>query len=133
MAFKDFASDARRQAPKNRIGEYVPPAGKPIGGTFIDAQNPESVAKAKGQMIDGEAGVPVGMNVGFGGSSHVSRQKLDDRHCNIIKNVVNQTQSGCGAPATWENCRHHKAQGGRDFCSEYMSLCVKDKCSRARK
>jgi hypothetical protein len=37
----------------------------------------------------------------------------------------------CSGPA-WQRCRHFKEQGGRAFCKEYLSLCGKEKCSRAR-
>ncbi len=62
-----------------------------------------------------------------------SKQRTDDRHCNIIKNVVVESQNGVYSPATWKNCRYMKEDGGRVFCREYLSLCAKEKCGRARK
>jgi hypothetical protein len=62
-----------------------------------------------------------------------SKQKVDDKHCNIIKNVVIETQSGVYSPTTWRECRYMKEEGGRVFCREYHSLCAKEKCQRARR
>jgi len=118
MAFKDFAVEARKSAPKNRIGE-----------TTITALRATGVKTSAGTIID-DTNYQEYKGTSYGGK----KQAIDERHCNIIKNVVNEAQSEERAmPATWQCCRHHKNQGGRDFCTEYMSLCSKEKCSRARK
>ncbi len=62
-----------------------------------------------------------------------SKQSVNDKHCNIIKNVVIESQSGVYSPATWKDCRYMKEEGGRVFCREYHSLCGKDRCGRARR
>lgn len=62
-----------------------------------------------------------------------SKQPVNDKHCNIIKNVVIESQSGVYSPATWKECRYMKEEGGRTFCREYHSLCGKEKCGRARR
>lgn len=62
-----------------------------------------------------------------------SRQVTDDRHCNIIKNVVVESQNGVYSHATWKECRYMKEEGGRVFCREYLSWCGKEKCQRARR
>lgn len=62
-----------------------------------------------------------------------SKQRTDDRHCNIIKNVVIESQNGVYSQATWKTCRYMKEEGGRVFCKEYLSLCGKEKCNRARR
>lgn len=62
-----------------------------------------------------------------------SKQAMNDKHCNIIKNVVIESQSGVYSPATWKECRYMKEEGGRVFCREYHSLCGKEKCGRARR
>jgi hypothetical protein len=118
MAFKDLAVEARKAAPKNRIGETTITALRNSGektstGTILDDTN---YHEYRGTAFTGK------------------KQVLDERHCNIIKNVVNDAQSeGRHVPATWETCRHHKTKGDRDFCTEYLSWCSKDKCSRARR
>jgi len=62
-----------------------------------------------------------------------SRQATDERHCNIIKNVVIESQGRVYSHATWKECRYMKEEGGRVFCGEYLSLCGKEKCGRARR
>lgn len=62
-----------------------------------------------------------------------TRQTTDERHCNIIKNVVVESQNGIYSPATWKECRYMKEEGGRVFCREYLSWCGKEKCGRARR
>jgi len=118
MAFKDFAVEARKMAPKNRVGETTITAlrnsgEKTTAGTIIDDTNYQDY---RGSAFTGK------------------KQVLDERHCNIIKNVVNDSQcEERSMPATWETCRHHKKKGDRDFCTEYLSWCSKSGCSRARK
>lgn len=29
----------------------------------------------------------------------------------------------------WERCKYFKHEGGRDFCKQFMSFCVKEKCN----
>lgn len=62
-----------------------------------------------------------------------SRQKLDDRHGNIIRGVVNSSGGGSFAPATWLNCRYKKEQGDRIFCTEFHCFCMKEKCKVAKR
>jgi hypothetical protein len=43
-----------------------------------------------------------------------------------------QTKETCFTGPAWQRCKHYKQQGGRDFCKEYLSLCGKERCSRAK-
>ena len=77
MAFKDLAAEARKAAPKNRIGETTVTALRNSGektttGTILDDTNYQEY---RGTAFTGK------------------KQVLDERHCNIIKNVVNDAQS----------------------------------------
>jgi len=48
-----------------------------------------------------------------------------------IDSTKNKEQKSYCAPA-WQRCRHYKEQGGKAFCKEYLSLCPKEKCLRAK-
>jgi hypothetical protein len=86
-------------------------------------QETEEVAQEKPKMIGDEDII----------SRPRSKQSVNDKHCNIIKNVVIESQSGVYSPATWKECRYMKEEGGRVFCREYLSWCGKEKCQRARR
>ena len=64
-----------------------------------------------------------------------SRQSTDPRLGSIINNIVNTASSSSqmGADTSWENCKFRKNNSGRDFCSEFHSLCAKTGCRRARR
>jgi hypothetical protein len=62
-----------------------------------------------------------------------SSQTIDDRHCNIIANVIKSSGNNSMGNTTWENCKHMKNANGTIYCKEYMSLCGKEKCKRATK
>jgi len=46
--------------------------------------------------------------------------------------TVTESKSYAPQPA-WKTCKHVKEEGGRVFCREFLSLCGKEKCSRARR
>ena len=57
-------------------------------------------------------------------------------HGSIIKNIASQSNVNqqSGGNTTWQECRHlKKSDFGKEYCSEYHSLCAKDRCNRARK
>ncbi|MDD4250663.1 MAG: hypothetical protein PHX27_00545 [Candidatus ainarchaeum sp.] len=60
-----------------------------------------------------------------------SRQAVDERHCNIIANVIHQSGASINANTTWQNCKHKKECGGQVYCQEFHSLCGKERCKRA--
>ncbi|MFA5763753.1 MAG: hypothetical protein WC915_02985 [archaeon] len=62
-----------------------------------------------------------------------SSQTIDDRHCNIIANVIKESGNHSTGYTTWENCKHKKDANGNTYCKEFMSLCGKEKCKRATK
>jgi len=59
-----------------------------------------------------------------------SKQVVDDRHCNIIKGVVNDSTRGSYSKAGWEGCKHLKQDGNIAYCKEFLSLCGKERCRR---
>jgi hypothetical protein len=60
-------------------------------------------------------------------------QKIDERHNNIIVNIIKKSESTGNGNTTWENCKHKKDCDGNTYCKEFMSLCGKEKCNRATK
>jgi len=50
----------------------------------------------------------------------------------IPKTVITEQRSYAPQPA-WKGCKHLKEEGGRAFCREFLSLCGREKCSRARR
>jgi hypothetical protein len=59
------------------------------------------------------------------------KQKVDDRHGNIIANMIKKSGTTTRGDSTWENCKYKKDCDGTIYCTEFHSLCGKDKCSRA--
>lgn len=60
------------------------------------------------------------------------KQKIDERHGNIIANVI-KNSNDVGQKTNWENCKHKKNCEGTIYCTEFHSLCGKDRCNRATK
>lgn len=57
-------------------------------------------------------------------------------HGSIIKNIASQSNISqqSGGNTTWQECRHlKKSDFGKEYCTEYHSLCAKERCNRARK
>jgi len=103
-----------------------------------DAQNPytdfekEYMTKKK---LTPETQVSTEIKLGNGtglGSVNKGKQIVDDRHGNIIADVI-RSSGGSGERAAWQECRHLKTDGASLYCREFMSLCAKDKCPRACK
>jgi len=134
MSFTDFAKEARKLAPQHRIGQ-VNPGFKPNPESLkkiIDETNYTSFVGNKkngnangATMTETEVKQPI--------SHRVTKQTADERHCNIIKNVISESQQEEGQPAGWKSCRHYKRREDRDFCTEFFSLCAKERCGRARR
>ena len=61
-----------------------------------------------------------------------TKQNIDERHCNIIANVI-QESGMQGQKTSWENCKYKKEKDGNIYCTEFHSLCGKEKCKRATK
>lgn len=64
------------------------------------------------------------------------KTSANPQHGSIIKNIASQSSanSQAGGNTTWEECRHlKKSTPGKEYCSEYHSLCAKENCKRARK
>jgi hypothetical protein len=62
-----------------------------------------------------------------------SRQEIDDRHCNIVANVIKQSGTTTSGDANWQNCKYKKDCDGQVYCTEFHSFCGKEKCRRATK
>ncbi len=60
-----------------------------------------------------------------------SSQKIDDRHNNIIANIIRNCGSEGRGNTSWQNCKYKKECNGSVYCKEYMSVCGKEKCNRA--
>jgi len=62
-----------------------------------------------------------------------TRQKVTEDHCNIVANVIKQSGTTTRGDTTWECCKHKKDANGTIYCTEYHSLCGKERCKRATK
>lgn len=65
-----------------------------------------------------------------------SRTSSDPKHGSIIKTIASQSSQNqqSGGNAKWDECRYlKKSDFGKDYCTEYHSICAKDNCRRARK
>ncbi len=69
-------------------------------------------------------------NYSFPKTNNGCTQKIDERHNNIIANIIQKSNTSTGN-TTWENCKHKKECNGTIYCKEFMSLCGKEKCNRA--
>lgn len=60
-----------------------------------------------------------------------NRQKIDERHGNIIANVIRNSGTDSRGNVSWEQCKFKKESDGNVYCKEFHSLCGKDRCKRA--
>jgi hypothetical protein len=60
-----------------------------------------------------------------------NKQQIDERHGNIIADVIKSSGNCYGQRTTWEKCRHVKVDGPNTYCKEFHSLCGKERCKRA--
>lgn len=58
-------------------------------------------------------------------------QKVDDRHNNIISKIITDSNTKRGGNTNWECCKYKKDSEGVVYCTEFHSLCGKEKCKRA--
>ncbi|MFA5125563.1 MAG: hypothetical protein WC462_00990 [archaeon] len=122
MSFGDFAREAKKNTPQ-RI-----PSGKPEN--LVEAAESQPAQKKDISYKDSEIKGFVPQQ-----RTSMSRKNIDSRCGSIIRNIASESniRSQTGGEATWEECRHRKNSNGRDFCSEYHSLCAKENCRKARK
>ena len=62
-----------------------------------------------------------------------TKQKVTEDHCNIVANVIKQSGTTTRGDTTWDCCKHKKDANGTIYCTEYHSLCGKERCKRATK
>ncbi|MFA6064742.1 MAG: hypothetical protein WCW44_00545 [archaeon] len=130
MGFGDIARDIKRNPLPVKTAPKV--EQNDITDAIIDGEK-SSTASVQKQDIsyrDSEIKGFVPQARFFG-----SRLNNDPKHGSIIRNIASESNSSSqmGATATWEDCKHHKNQSGRDFCAEFHSLCAKERCRRARR
>ena len=63
--------------------------------------------------------------------SRQNGQQVDARHNNIITNIIQDSKLKPRGNTSWEECKHKKETDGTTYCTEFHSLCGKDKCKRA--
>jgi len=128
MGFGDIARDIR----KNPLPVKTTPsiAQNDIADAIIDGEKSSTTQKQDISYRDSEIKGFVPQQRSFG-----SRVNNDPKHGSIIRGIASEssTSSQMGANTTWEECKHHKQQAGRDFCAEFHSLCAKERCKRARR
>ncbi|MFA5358051.1 MAG: hypothetical protein WC308_03985 [archaeon] len=75
----------------------------------------------KGEIIDGEEAKMAEALLGEAGDSAKKGAEAKEQGISVIGEQLKKE--------TWERCKYFKKEGGRDFCKQFMSFCVKDKCS----
>ncbi|MDD3159446.1 MAG: hypothetical protein PHQ98_00585 [Candidatus ainarchaeum sp.] len=60
-----------------------------------------------------------------------TNQKIGKQHCNIVANVIKQSGSTFRGDTSWDNCKFLKISDGNYFCTEFHSLCGRERCKRA--
>jgi len=63
--------------------------------------------------------------------NHSSGQQVDERHNNIITNIIQDSKIKPRGNISWDECKHKKETEGNTYCTEFHSLCGKDRCKRA--
>ena len=124
MGFSDFARDARKNAPAQRTPSI---AQNDISDALMENSKP-APEKKDVSYRDSDISGFVPQQRSFG-----ARQTNDPKHGSIIRNIASQSNSSSqmGGNATWEECKHRKQNSGKDYCSEFHSLCAKNGCRRA--
>lgn len=130
MGFGDIARDIRKNPLPVKSAPKI--AQNDLADAIIDGEKPVTSSAPKQDISyrDSEIKGFVPQARSFG-----SRVNNDPKHGSIIRNIASESNSSSqmGATATWEECKHHKQQAGRDFCAEFHSLCAKERCRRARR
>ena len=127
MALRDFAKDIKKNTPVQKSAPSI--AQNDVADALMD--EPKSAPQRQDiSYKDSEIKGYVPQQRTFG-----SRQNTDSRHGSIIRGIASESSmnSQVGGQASWEECKHRKNSQGRDFCSEFHSLCAKQSCKRARK
>ena len=137
MAFENIAMEAKKmkidRVQTAKFANYQKPEPRRIG--FDDdnsSEMPIRKAAEKQDMSTNDTEV-----TGFVPQARTfgSRTNSDPNHGSIIRNIESQSNSNMqtSGDATWVDCKHRKADSGRDYCREFHSLCAKDKCRRAKR
>jgi hypothetical protein len=61
------------------------------------------------------------------------KQTVTKDYCNIVANVIKQSGTATRGDTTWKCCKYKKEVNGIIYCTEYHSLCGKERCKRATK
>ena len=156
MALKGFVDEARKT---NRLMEQLAQQKVGTQSTIIDVSNGESIPQEKLDEIKSQQttgfqnpareqsrAIPSMKPKTDFEKQYMQRQRetviqrpnnssqtIDDRHCNIIANVIKESGNHSTSNTTWENCKHMKNANGTIYCKEFMSLCGKERCKRATK
>jgi len=131
MALKELTGDAKKNTPQRSIPTAPMQPGNLIEAAEGPAPRKASSGKKDISYIDSEIKGFVPQERHFGSRNTAS----NPAHGSIIRNIASQssTNSQAGGNTTWEECRHRKNNSGKDYCTEYHSLCAKENCRRARK
>jgi hypothetical protein len=127
MALRDFAKDVKKNTFPQKNTPSV--AQNDVADAIIDGEKPLS-QRQDISYKDSEIKGFVPQPRAFG-----SRVNSDPRHGSIIRGITSESSSNSQSigGASWEECKHRKNSQGRDFCSEFHSLCAKQNCKRARR
>lgn len=122
MGFGEIIKDIRNQ--KNSSKENY--ANKPI--TSEQPHKPIYGKKIEKNYDDAQLISPQNQSTYFKPTSS------DPRHGSIIKRITKnsgENQNYCES-VTWVECKHLKKRVDLEYCTEYHSLCAKEKCKRAK-
>ncbi|MEI7960996.1 MAG: hypothetical protein WCI04_01550 [archaeon] len=138
MAFENIAMEAKKvkigRVQTAKFANYQKPEPRRIGFDDDDSSSnaPVRVTAERQDISNTDTEV-----TGFVPQARTfgSRSSSDPKHGSIIRNIATQSNSNQQSfgDATWVDCKHRKADSGRDFCREYHSLCAKDRCRRAKR
>jgi hypothetical protein len=155
MALKSFVDDARKT---NRLMEQLAEAKTGTADTIIDVSDGQGMPSEKLEEFRSKqtSGLPSASQESYRAipstkprtdfekqymqrqkettyTSSGSKQKVEEQHCNIIANVIKQSGSTTTGDTNWEGCKFKKDCDGTIYCTEFHSLCGKERCNRATK
>ena len=152
MPLKNFVNEAKKT---NALIDQLKVEQKPSEDTIIDISDGQGVPQEKLEKIKSanksslpssakQKAIPTSKDYTSFEKEYIKRsesrapmsnnngtQKIDDRHNNIIANIIQDSNTKTHGRTNWECCKYKKDSDGNVYCTEFHSLCGKEKCKRA--
>ncbi len=150
MPLKSFVDEARKT---NALMEKLKNDNSNSNGTLIDISDGQRIPKEKLEEIQSQnksnfsqpRAIPQNKEYTSFERGYIKKnsdynitrptnngtQRIDERHNNIMANIIKKSSCSTTGNTTWENCKHKKNCDETIYCKEFMSLCGKEKCNRA--